>query len=324
MATLTYSDIQTRVMNQLRLPTSNTAVATQVQALVNEVYRDVYGKQDWWWLQKRQVVNTSDDYATGTVNVTKGSTSVTLSVAPGAGLGSFAGRVFHVDGNTDDSGAIFRIATHSTASASVTLDAAYTGPDNTAAGYTIWHDTYDLATDVGKVIAIRRFGYTWPLDLVSPQEMHDLKIWDVSEGKPHVATVHDFDTTGGPTTVRQLIVHPYPDDTYRLEIHYKQALNTEVSGTTRLFIPDDYVQVIVYGTMALAYPVMLNDVERGTYFSQLFADRLTLMTLAQRERGADTPSLAPRDHYRGHFHGRRISPARVDLGQFFDRWPAAP
>ena len=42
-----------RVMNSLRLRVDNTTEYAKVSAVVNEVYRDIAAKQDWWWLIKR-------------------------------------------------------------------------------------------------------------------------------------------------------------------------------------------------------------------------------------------------------------------------------
>lgn len=320
MASLVYSDIETRVMNRLRIPTTNTTEAAKVRALINDVYRDIGMKFDWWWLVKRQVINTVDDISTGTVAVTNGSASITFSSAP---TSSVAGRVLLVPGDTRDSGAVYRISTHTAGSASATLDATYTGDTASAASYNVYQDTYDLAADVGKPLHVRRYGYSWPLDLVGPEEIHGIKIYDLSEGKPQMASVIDFDTSGDPTTQKQLVVHPYPDDTYRLEISYKQTLNTELSGSTRPLIPDDYLSALEYGTLARGYPIFLDDVERGTFFLGLFNDIMALMTLAQQEKTGDRPRIKVRDQYRSFYRRGRVTAATADLGTFFDRWPMA-
>lgn len=318
MATLTYTDIQTRVMNKLRIPTSNTTEATKVAAMINEVYRTIAAKQDWWWLVKRTVINTSDDVSTGTVSVTNNSTAITFSSAPAT---SVAGFVLLVPGNTLDSGAVYRIATHTAAATAATLDAAYTGATNTAIAYNVYRDQYDLPSDFGKPLWIKRFGYPYPLENIGPEEMAGIKLYSTAAGKPEIYTVDDFSTTGDPTTVRQLIVHPYPDAIFRLEAKYKQTLNTELSGTTRPLIPDDYVNVLIYGALGEGFPVFLNDLERGLYFQGLFVDTLNLMSAAQKERTGDNPQIVPHDTYRQYYETRRhVDPATADLGSYFDRW----
>ena len=321
-ANLTYTNIETRVMNQLRIPTSNTIEQTKVQNLINEVYRDLWIKNDFWFLIKRGVVNTVAKYTTGTANVANLSTAVTLSSAPAVGLGSFVGYVFFVLGDTGDNNAVYRISAHTAGSANVTLDANFTGTTNTAASYRIYQDTYSLPTDVGKVIKVKRYGKDFPVAAIGPAEMADFKTSDMREGKPDIFTVLDFSTTGDPTTARQLVVHPYPDKTYRLELTYKQQLNTELSGTTQPLIPDEYRQILIYGALARGYPIFLSDSERGKYFEGLFNDMLNLMTAAHREYAQDRPQFAPLDQNRRRYPPRR--PGHVSLGSYFDVWPSEP
>lgn len=324
MADLTLANIETRVANALRIPTSNTTEMAKVDALINAVYREIYSIHDWWWLVKRGVINMAADYTTGTVSVTNNSTTATLSAAP-TGQPSFAGRVLIVTGN-QDSGAVYRIDTNTAESATLTLDAAYTGTTDTAAGYAIYQDSYSLATDVGKLLNVKRYGYIPSMRAISPDEMHELKAADASTGKPDVYTVLDFATTGDPTTARRLVIHPYPDDLYRLEYHYKRTLNTELATSNKPLLPDEYRELLWYGALARGYPAYLNDLPRGEYFQGLYSSLLQRMTIAQREYGDAAPLVQPRDEYRAFYRGagRRINPARANLGSYFGRWPINP
>jgi hypothetical protein len=315
-ANLTYTDIETRVLNQLRIPTSNATEQAKVAAVINEVYRDLYVKEDWWWLIKRTVVNTVAKITAGTVNVSNGSTALTFTNAPGL----VTGYVLMVQGDSNDSGAVYRIASTGTG-ASQTLDAAATATSNTVAGYRLYQDSYSLPTDCGKVLLVKRYGERLPLKMVGMQEFSRYKILDTTEGKPEIVTVFDFNTTGDPTTARQLQVHPYPDRTYRLEVFYKQQLNTELSGTTQSFMPDEYRQILVYGALARCYPIFLNDLERGKYFQSLFNDTLALMVGTHREYMKDRPSIVPDNSYR---MNRRPQRTATTLGNWFDRLPINP
>lgn len=326
MATLTYTDLQTRVMNRIRIPTTNTTQATIVQGIINDVYREIYAMNDWWWLEKSQVINTVNDYLTGTVAVTNGSTAVTLSAAPAGGLGSFADRVLLITGDTTDASAVYRISAHTAGSVGMTLDANFTGTTATAASYNIYQDSYDLASDVGKILRVKRYGFLWPMKEVGPSEMASLKIFDQTVGKPQWWTHEEFDTSGDPTTARQLVVHPYPDNTYRMEILYKQALNTEVTGSTRLFIPDDYAEIVVYGALAIAFPTLLSNDRRGKVFDDRYQGLLNRMILDQLGRAHDKPQIVVEDQYRA-FYGYKNKgkiPRGVNLGSWFDRWPVNP
>ena len=320
MASLTLTNLETRVMNALRIPTTNTTEAAKVDAVINMVYREICGKYDFFWLTKRQTIVTTDDITTGTISLTKGSVTGAYSSAPAI---STTGRILYVSSNAVED-ALFRISAHTAGDTALTLVSAYTGATASAASYNVYQDTYDLASDMGKVLHIRRYGYPYPLKIVGFQEMANLKGFDRSEGPPQLAAIHDYDTSGDPTSVRQLIVHPFPEDLYTLEISYRQALNTELSGSTRPLIPDDWLHVLEWGALAAAYPILLNDPVRGTFYHQKYVDALNLMVARHRE-WEDAPQVSLEDDYRGFFRrSRRIGPGRMDMGNYFDRWPYEP
>ena len=113
--------------------------------------------EDWSWLRKPSpgVLIIEPPITTGTASVTLGSTSVTLSTTPtnyaGSNL-SVATWYFRVTGHPD----VFKVASHTSGTTSVTLDAAYTGTTNTAASYTLFRTDYNLATDVLRLVAPMR------------------------------------------------------------------------------------------------------------------------------------------------------------------------
>lgn len=294
---------------------------TKLDALINEVYRDIYAKSDWWWCVKRTVINTVDDVSAVAVSVTSGSTTVTFSTAP---VGSRNGTVMIVTTDTQDSGAVYHVSTHVAAALTLTLDAAYTGATSTSATANFYQDAYALPSDFGKgLLHPRRFGQLWPFQWTNIRELLDVKNFDRGVGKPQMAAVWDFTTTGVPTSVKMLLVHPYPDNTYRMEINYKQTLNTELSGSTEPLIPDDYRQILVYGTLARGYATFMNDTERALFFQNLFNDMLALMTAIQRERSGESPQLTVDDLYRRTTRRYR-SRHNVNLGGWFDRLPYNP
>jgi len=324
MAALTMADIRDRVMNSLRIRTSDAEQAGRVDDIINQVYRDVGAKYRWWWWrQKRQIINTATPFDSGTVTATHGSVSLTFSSTPPSEYGSFANRMLIVDGLASDSGAVYRIQTHVAGLATAALDAPFSDQATTSA-FTVYQDAYDLATDCASVRFVQRFGSQQPLQDYPAERLMGIKGWDVSEGKPLVWTVFETDTSGDPSTARQLVVHPYPDGVYRLVVFYEQTLNTELSGGAALLIPDGYAQVLVYGTLSRAYPILLNDTERGTYYLQLFNDVVNLMVRQQREQEGN-PRVVYEDTYRQFYRrGRRLNAASADLGSFFDRWPNDP
>ncbi len=317
---LTTAQILTRVMNSLRLPESNATQQTRVLDILNEVYRDIMAKYTWYWLVKRQVFNTTAKLTSGTINLEAGNTQATLSAPPGAVL---TNRKLVIASNASDS-ATYRIENSLATFSTISLDAGYTGQTQASASYTIYADEYSLATDSGRVLFMKRFGFTQKLEIINPEDMQIAKGFDVSEGQPQTAALWEFQTTGDPTTPRRVTLWPYPDQAYRLEVWYKQRGNAELSGTAIPLIPDEYAQVLIYGTLSRAYPILTNDTERGQYYLSLFNDVLNLMVAQQREYEGH-PSIVPRDVHRGFYsRGRRRTAANSDLGSFFGRWPYDP
>lgn len=322
-AHLTFGNLRTRVMNELRMPVSNTTEATKVDAVMNLVYRDICAKQDWWWLYKRTTINTTPKITDGTVSVTENDNDITFSTAPqqfsaNVDVTRFA---LIITGQEDDPSAVYRIATH-TAATVATLDAGYTGDTDTAAEFTLYQDQYELPSDMGKLLHVKRFGYPTPMKRIGLEELSALKQRDQSEGAPLAYTILDHSTTGDPQQERLLHVYPYPDRAYRMEVWYKQNLNTEMATGNEPFIPDDYRQVLVYGTLARAYPIFLNDTERGGFYQNLFNDLMALMAAQQREYAVDKAGVAPEmGMYR---RQRRRMGAHMSLGSWFDRLPNEP
>src|SRR3990172_1643162 len=293
-AHLTFGDIRTRVMNALRMPVTNATELAKVEDWINLVYRDICAKQDWWWLVKRTAINTSPKITGGTVALTESSANVTFSTAPqqfsvNADVTNFA---LIITEQADDPSAVFRVATHPTAT-TATLDAGYTGDTDTTAEFTLYQDQYSLPVDTGKLLHVKRFGHTNPLKRMGLEEISHLKQRDMGEGPPLAYTILDHATTGDPTQRRLLWLYPYPERAYRMEVWYKQNLNTEMATGNEPFIPDDYRQVLVYGTLARGYPIQLNDTERGAFYQNLFNDVMALMAAQQREYAVDHAGIAP-------------------------------
>jgi hypothetical protein len=319
-ANLDSATILDRILNSLRIPTTDTTRSERVADLMNDVYRDIGVRFNWMWLDLRTVVNTTAKYDTGTLAVTKGSTAITFSSAP-TGLGSFAGRTLLVPGANDDWNATYRLETHVANAAGAVLDAAYTGETDAAATFRIYADRIALPADVGHIKHLQRYGFSEPMRRLGPEDMSRIKAFDQREGKPDVFATYQWANNGTPVDGLELVIHPYPDLAYRLELLYRQTLNTEVGGTEHFLIPDDYSQLLRYGTLARAYPIVMNDIERGGYYQTLFNDLLNVNVAEDRAK-QDPPRLEVVDQYRQFYRGRRrLRRGGIDWGAAFDRLP---
>lgn len=331
-ANLTYTDLEARVMNSCRLSTANATQQTRIQAVINAVYRDIYDKSDWDFTWKRAVINTVPNMVSGSadvfglqapasVNLTGNSATIVFSSAITQDISRFS---LLIPGQANDDNAVYKVASHGGNNATATLDAAFTDPTSTASAFRLYKDEYSLPADSAKVLQVKRFGRDLPLKSVGKERMAALKIIDTTANKPEVYAVYGFQTQGDPTTPKQLIVHPYPDKAYRLELQYKQQLNDELTSTVQPFIPDEWRQAIWYGAMARCYPIFLNDNERGASFEKLFNDVVALMVAQQKEYARDNPGMIPENTYRNGVRRRNRAAGGFTLGSLFDRFPDEP
>ena len=317
MAT-TFSTIYTAVMNRARMPVSNTTELAKVKRIINEVYRDILFAEDWAFLVKRHVFNTASDFNHGTITVTSGSTAFTLTNIA-TSLGSFVDRKLRVPTSTPDTLAFYRISTHTADLATGLLDAAYTSDSTTGAAFHIYQDIYDLPSDFFSLVDLARAGSSVGPHPIGPREMLRIKAADTTVGKPQRYSVFDYATTGDPTTVRQLWVHPYPDKTYRVEMWYRRSATDLSTDDDVPALPEEYRHVITHGALAEVYSTMLADSQRGGEYRQLYQQGIARMASQNREVGAESPQIVPVDQWRTHFKRRRPHPGSMDLGSWFDR-----
>jgi hypothetical protein len=316
-----YSTLVDQVQHELRIPITNTTERAKIQSLMSYVYGDICAKAEWWWLMRRSVVNTEPKITTGTVAVTAGSTTATLTAAPTlyAVNVSVANYVLVIIGNTD-SNAVYRVSAHTAGTTALTLDGLYTGTTAATATYRLYKVSYDLPADCAKLLHVYRYGVRTPLERMGIEDLTYLQQTNQLEGKPSAYSIYDFATTGTPSSLRQLQIYPYPDLSYRLDVSYKAQSVGDIS--TDLDLPIDYQQVLIYGALARGYPIFHNDLERGGYYQSLFNDLMALMTSQQREYASDHPGIAT--DMRGYRNGRVRATGRRSLGPWFDVLPNIP
>jgi hypothetical protein len=311
------------IMNELRIPVSNLSERTKITNVVSGVYGDICAKTSWWWLQQNTVQNTTPKITAGTISVTENSSTVTFSTVPQqfSVNVSVAGFVITFPGNSVDSQSVFRIDTHTAGLTTATLDAPYTGSTDTAAAYRVYQTGYTLPQVASKVLFVKRYGRAEPLEKIGIEDLSFLQMNRQQEGKPQVWSVFDFATPNLPSSRRLLQIWPYPDQAYRMEIWYKHMHQDDI--TSDLDLPKDYQHVLLYGGLARCYAIFLNDLDRSSFFQNLFNDVMALMTSQQREYASDAPGIKTdmRGYRSGNVRGRW--PGR-SLGSYFDILPNVP
>lgn len=188
-----------------------------------------------------KIVNFEAPYETGTITATLNSTSITFSSAPANSLANFYLKITGED-------EVYRIATHSAASTSASLDAAYVNTSGAGKSFVAFRLVYDFGSDIMKPISpLRIYGSGQGTDglariTVISKENMDLyfPLYDIRQQVPTRAAVIKDDGSG---TI-SLYFNAYPQEAERMEmeyIPYPADLNT--SGSNPL-MPRDHRKVI--------------------------------------------------------------------------------
>lgn len=127
---------------------------SKVLEYMNQIYRSILSGgnefnldlgKPWVWAKSRApgTLVLQPKYETGTITVTNGSTSATLSIVPAVNL---TGQWIQIN-NTDD---FYRISAQS--GAAVTLDAAYTDSSGSGLSFSVYFLEYDLSPKIERLI----------------------------------------------------------------------------------------------------------------------------------------------------------------------------
>ncbi len=166
---------------------------SQMPRYVNEVYQEIilggglFGPkiaQDWFWLIKNASFTLESFIDSGTVTLTKDSTSITFSIAPQV---SVVGWYLKISGFED----VFKIASHTAGSNSATLDVSFTGSSRTSS-YELMKLEYDIslfASDFIRLMEPMRINYfSGVITGIDLKEMHAINLV-INEVPTHFAMI---------------------------------------------------------------------------------------------------------------------------------------
>lgn len=199
---------------------------------------------DWWWARKqpRGVLNTDALVEAGTVTVTEGSTAVTFSAAPAASVAGWRLEVSKLP-------TVPRISTHTAASTSAVLDAAWPEDTQTAASYVAYNPEYNLATDFLRFAGAPYLHsrYMDPIP-VSTREVHD-------SSYPLSSFFREPPTAAALIQPRRIQLNSYDTRAYRLEYDYVfMPDDLTASGSEEPILPRHHRAVLSIGAaMLLAF-----------------------------------------------------------------------
>lgn len=191
-----------------------------------------------WAVERNPLVITTDlPIETGTVAVTAGSASATLSSAPSASVLNWYLRI----GNSDT---VYRVSAHTAATTGLTLDTVYLGDTDAAAAYTLFKLDYDFSSSEVMIPAgfARSYKSRDPIPLIGIEEHLDrYPLSELGEGDPDVFGVKHLDD--GALTVR---FNHYPTEKGRYELRYVKTPTALDTSSSNPIIPREDRKILVH------------------------------------------------------------------------------
>jgi hypothetical protein len=279
-----------REIVNLVLTRADNLLTADVKTWINERIRQVTDRRNWSWLDAEGVFSLVDDYTTGTVTVTEGSTTVTGDST--VWTSAMVGRLFRVGTNRD-----YYLVSAVGGNTDLTLDANYEQSTASGSSYALYAHRYNLASDCAVVyrVWIPRTGKK--MQQVSDESINRTFSGRVQTGDP-VWWAHVSSSDAG---VEQIEVYPLPNRVLTLRYQYRKRLTTLTLDTDT--IPQDMrADTIANGVLSYGYRQMSAKGNQAAPFYSQEADKYELLF----ERGV--AEMEKKDHREG--RSKRIRLAR--------------
>ena len=154
-----------------RLKYADSDFVSDLKKAVNHAYMMIIAESDYYFQRRRYTLDLTDEYNTGTITITKDSTTVT-----GAGT-TFTSAMVERKLITVD-GVAYRIGSF-TSTTSIELETAYKGETTSGATYSINQDVYTLDGKCDKILAITQ--------AVTPTKVYEVEYKLMDELYPNAA-----------------------------------------------------------------------------------------------------------------------------------------
>jgi hypothetical protein len=211
----TYGDVRFRLAKAY--PTVDPDL---IDGWIDDRYRAILDALQWQRRRVEAILQTTAEYATGTVAVTQGSTAVTGTDT--VWTAAMSGRGFRVDGRDE----IYTFTR--TGDTTGTLDRAYEGDDDADATYRIFQQIYALPA------ACRLVESFEDLDTMSRAELSAAAPGRPENGTPEVWAPYP-DTAAG---LVQVELYPIPDESVGIPYSYfADAADLSAGATSAALLP---------------------------------------------------------------------------------------
>lgn len=302
----TFADMVTDLQNRFRVTTGVTATETIVKRYLNIALHDMHLGFEYKlpWAERRATLRTQDDYSTGTITATRGSTTITGSGTAWDTNNDFTVKNMRANGRIviNGSSTVYTISAVG-GDTSATLATAFTEETVSDGTYVYFEDEYDLASDFLRPVDVQHFSEETSIDLMPRTEFRRRFPSNSIPGRgPYVATILDFAPSGNTTPIRRVKFAPPPND-YRLipyaYITSHLAVSSAGTGQTSLsadadepIVPLRYRHAIILHACYNWYRDRKDD-SRSQEVKAEYTDIMTRIALDQ-EIGSPRPQLRPR------------------------------
>lgn len=324
-----FSDLYTDLMNRVHAETSESATKIQAQRYINIALNDLVidFREKFRWLHRRDVLQVMAPYITGTIAITKGSTSL-VGISTlwdtahdfGANNVRTTGKLV-IAGTTD----IYTIASVDS-DTTITLNERWQDATETEGSYAYHEDEYALASDFLRPLNLQFFDTNSQIRIISKTDFFRRHPRNKTTGNLIEAAFIDAPFSANTTRVQHVIFHN-PPDKFELVPYSYITSNLAVSSagveqadlvedTDEPNLPLHYRHLLVYGALYAWYRDKKNDT-RSQEAKKEYTD-LVLRTVSDTEIGTDRPSIIPK---MGAYRNRRVFTRRTPrytLGSRFD------
>ena len=214
-----FVDLYTDLQNRARVQTGVTATENQAKRYINIALQDMHLGllEQMPWAERSADLTTQQDYTTGTLTITQGSTSLAGASTAWNTNNVFSVANMRVGGKIVINGGVEVYEISAVASdTAATLTAAFVRADVSAASYVYFEDEYALHADFLRPLSFKNFDIASEIELISRKQFRFHYPRNKTTGKPRVATIIDRDFSGNTTPVRKVLFHQPPDDFYRI------------------------------------------------------------------------------------------------------------
>lgn len=328
-----FSDLYTALLNAVREQTSITATVQQSKRYINTALQDMhigYGER-FPWAERSARLTTMGPYTTGTVSISKGSTTLTGTSTLWTTTNSFGVANARATGKIviDGTAPIYDIASVGGAG-TITLASAYVGDTVTAGTYSYFEDEYDLNADFLRPLDLQFFDQRSEIKLIDRMRFRRNYPSNFTTGRPVIACIVDRAFVANTTPVRRVAFYKPPDGNY--SIPYSFVTNKLVissagvaqqsfsADTDEPIVPFAYRHTIVLHGLYNWYRDKKDD-KRSEEVHKDYID-LILRISGDTEIGERRPTIQPNMlGYRGNARApyRQGGGSRYTIGTRFDQ-----